>query len=407
MRTRRTIAVLGALDTKGAEFSYLIGKIADRGHRILMIDTSVMNEPPYRPTISAHQVAAAGGSTLQELRARGDRGAAMVVMARGAAKIIAGLHSDNKIFGIVGMGGSGATTVFASAVESLPVGFPKVLLTTLASGDTSGFVGAKDMVLVPSVVDIAGLNRVSRQVIANAAGAICGMVEEEGSASQGALGQEKETVAATMLGNTTAAVNYAREILEKECEVLVFHAIGSGGRTLESLIAERMISAVLDITTTELAAQLLGAPTNAGARRLCTAGEQGIPYVIAPGCMDLAIFMKPETVPERYAKRLLYRWSPEFTLLRTMPEENAVLGQLLAERANAAHGPVAVLLPLRGLSALDAQGKDFWNPEADAALFDAVRHYLRPDIPLVEMDVHINDPEFGRCGALRLLELMR
>jgi uncharacterized protein (UPF0261 family) len=406
MRTHRTIAVLGALDTKSAEFSYLIGRITERGHLALMIDTSVMKEPPFVPEISAKQVAAAGGASLQDLRTRGDRGAAVEVMARGAAKIVAGLHSGNKIFGIIGMGGSGATAVFATAVESLPLGFPKLLVTTLASGDTSGFVGAKDLALLPSVVDIAGLNRISRQVIANAAGAICGMVEEATDASEAAARVDREIIAATMLGNTTPAVNCAREILEKHFEVLVFHAIGSGGRTMESLIADRMISGVFDITTTELAAELLGAPATAGPRRLRSAGEQAIPQVIAPGCMDLVIFMRRETVPERFVNRLLYSWSPEFTLMRTTPEECAALGQLLAERANSARGPLTVILPLRGLSALDAPGKDFWDPEADVALFDALRHHLNREIPLVEMDVHINDPEFARCAALRLLEAM-
>lgn len=397
------IAVLGALDTKGAEFGYLIELIRARGHTPLVVDVGVMKDPPFTPAISAHRVAEAGGTDLDVLRERADRGEAMHAMARGAAKVIVDLHAEGRIAGLIGMGGSGGTSVFAAAARWLPVGFPKVLVTTLASGDTRRIVGTKDLVLVPSVVDIAGLNRVSRRIIANAAGAICGMVE----AGREESGADKPIIAASMLGNTTPAVDIAREIFEAAgYEVLVFHAIGSGGQTMESLITEKWIAGVFDITTTELASELTGAPMSAGPDRLRAAGEAGIPQVIAPGCLDFSIFWKRETIPAQYASRRLYTWNPETTLMRTTPEEGAILGQQLAERVNAARGPAAVLLPRRGLSLIDAEGQPFWWPEADAALFDAIRQHLRADIALIVIDLHINDPRFARRAAEVLLELM-
>ena len=397
------IAVLGALDTKGAEFRYLIECIRAGGHTPLVIDVGVMQEPAFAPDVPAHRVAEAGGGGLDVLRERADRGEAMRVMARGAAEVIRDLCARGDIAGIAGMGGSGGTAVFAEAVRSLPVGFPKVLVSTLASGETSRIVGTKDLVLIPSVVDIAGLNRISRRIIANAAGAICGMVDARPADTPA----DRPLIAASMLGNTTPAVSAAREIFEAAgYEVLVFHAIGAGGRTMESLIADGLIAGVFDITTTELASELAGTPMSAGADRLRAAGNAGVPQVIAPGCMDFAIFRRPETIPERYAGRRLYPWNPETTLMRTTPEENAKLGRLLAERANAARGRLAILLPLRGLSIVGSEGQPFRWPEADDALFDAIRLRLRPGIPLIEVDAHINDPAFARRAAETLLELL-
>jgi len=399
----RTIAVLGAFDTKGSEFSYLIERIQERGHRVLTIDTSVLNEPQVSPAVAASRVAEAGGASLSHLRQEANRGAAMYAMARGAAKVVAGLHSACRIDGIIGIGGSGGTSIFASAVRDLPVGFPKVLVTTMASGNTSSIVGTRDLILVPAVVDVAGLNRISRQIISNAANAVCGMVE--GAPVVNAA--DRPIIAATMLGNTTPAVDAARAILEAAgYEVLVFHAIGSGGRVMEDLIAGGLVQGAFDLTTTELASELAGTPFTAGPDRLKAAGEAGIPQIISVGCLDFSIFGRQETVPPRFLGRRLYMWNPETTLMRTTPEECAVLGEQIAGRANAARGPAAVLLPLRGVSQVDAEGQPFWWPEADRALFDAIRSRLRPEIPLIDMDAHINDPAFARKAAELLLVML-
>jgi uncharacterized protein (UPF0261 family) len=273
----------------------------------------------------------------------------------------------------------------------------------MVSGDTRSIVGTKDLILVPAVVDVAGLNRISSRIIANAANAICGMVE----GSREEIHADKPIIAVSMLGNTTPAVEAARPFFEAAgYEVLVFHAVGSGGRTMESLISEGLIAGVFDLTTTELASELTGAPCSAGPERLTTAGKLGIPQVISVGCIDFSIFGRQETIPEHYRTRNLYAWNPETTLMRTTPEESAQLGKLIAERANAAQGPVAVILPLAGYSQVGIIGQPFWMPQADKALFSAIRANLRPEVKLIEMDTHINDPRFAEEAAQMMLNLM-
>lgn len=400
---KKTIAVLGALDTKGEEFRYLIECIQARGHRVVTLNFGVMGEAPFEVQYPAEQIAERGGSRLETLREKGDRGWAMAVMGRGAAQMVKELAHQGVIDGIIGMGGSGGTAVFAEAVRDLPVGFPKILITTLAAGNTRSIIGTKDLMLMPSVVDVAGLNRISRRILSNAANAICGMVEAQGEETD----SEKPIIAATMLGNTTPAVDAARKIFEEAgFEVLVFHAIGVGGLTMENLIGEGWIAGVYDLTTTELVSALVGSPYSAGEERLTAAGKAAIPQVISAGCVDFSIFGRPETVPERYQGRLFYRWNPETTLMRTTSEESSQVGKQIAERANAARGKTQVWLPLDGLSQLDASGQPFWQPESDAALFAAVRHTLSQTVPLIEMDVHVNDLAFARQSALALLGML-
>lgn len=398
-----TIAVLGCLDTKGDEFAYLCEAIRRRGHTPLVIDTGVIGSPSFEPDISAERVAKAEEARLEELRSNANRSESLYIMSRGAAKVVAELYAREEISGIIGMGGSGGTSIFVAAVQSLPIGFPKVLITTMAAGDTRSIVGNKDLLLVPSVVDISGLNRITRRVLTNAANAICGMVEAEPVSPA----EDKPLIAASMLGNTTPAVETARDIFEAEgYEVLAFHAVGSGGQIMESLIEDGWFAGVFDLTTTELAAECLGSLMHAGPSRLRTAGRLGIPQVVAPGCLDFVIFRQESTIPSKYLSRKFYRWNTETTLMRITPEEAIALGRLLAERVNQARGPVAVLLPLRGLSMLGIEGQPFWCPEADEALFHAIRKYLRPHIPLIEMDVDINHPSFARRAAEVLLTLM-
>ncbi len=400
----KTVAIIGALDTKGAEFAFLKAEIEKRGCKTLVINVGVLGEPAFPPDVDAAVVAEAGGAKLEELVAKRDRGEAMHVMARGIPLVMRKLYDEGKFDAVISMGGGAGTVIATSGMRSLPVGVPKLMVTTLASGDTSPYVGTSDIVMMPTVVDVAGLNRISRMIFTYAAGAICGMVLSEIEKPA----EEKPLVAATMFGNTTRAVNHARQIMEANgYEVLVFHATGAGGKTMEMLIQDGFIAGVLDITTTEWADEICGGVLSAGPTRLEAAAKMGIPQVVVPGCLDMCNFWAPETVPEKYKDRLFYRWNPNVTLMRTTPEENARMGEIFAEKLNAAKGPVVVLIPTQGWSELDAPGKPFWWPEADQAFIDALKRNLRPDIPVILMDHNINDPEFSGRVAETLLELLR
>ena len=399
----KTIAVIGALDTKGPEFAFVKAEIERRGHRALVVNTAVVGAPTFEPDISAERVAEAGGASLPALRAQADRGAAMEVMTRGVARVVKDLYDAGKIDGVLGMGGSAGTIIGTSAMRALPVGVPKVMVSTLASGDVKPYVGTKDVVMIHSVVDVAGVNRVSARIYANAVGAMVGMVET--STPQIA---SRPVIAASMFGNTTPVVTRCRETFEKRgFEVLIFHAVGTGGQTMEDLIRAGYVNGVADITTTEWADELVGGVLTAGPERLDAAAEKGVPQVIAPGCLDMVNFWARETVPAQFEGRRFYQWNPNVTLMRTTPEENAELGRILAEKASKSSGPVAFFLPLKGVSMLDAPGKEFWWPEADQALFDAIKRHRRPDIPVHELDHNINDEPFADAVAEKLLEFLK
>lgn len=399
----KTICIIGALDTKGEEFAFLKAEIEKRGCDTLVVDTGVLGEPLFTPDVAHERVAELGGTPLADLVARQDRGEAMTVMTRGAAEIARQLYTEGKIHGIIGMGGGGGTVIGTSAMRALPVGFPKVMVSTVASGDVSAYVGTTDITMMPSIVDVAGINRISRTIFTNAAGAICGMVSGEPTP-----GEDKPLITATMFGNTTRAVNQAKEILEKAgYEVLVFHATGTGGRTMESLIEAGYIAGVLDMTTTEWADELCGGVLSAGPHRLEAAARIGTPQIVVPGCIDMCNFWAKDTVPARYQNRLLYEWNPNITLMRTTPEENARMGEIFAEKLNAAVGSVIVLIPWGGVSELDPIGKPFHAPEALQAFVSALKQHLRADIPVIEMAQDINDPAFSQAAAETLLKLMQ
>ena len=395
----KTIGIIVALDTKGEEAGFVRDYLAGQGLTTLVVDTGVLGEPSFAADVTRAEVAAAGGDDHAALVASGDKARAMAAMTRGAAAIAAQLHRAGKIDGLIGMGGSAGTTIGTSAMRALPVGVPKVIVSTVASGVTRPYVGEKDITMMYSVVDVAGLNRISARILTNAAAAVAGMVVAEPPARD-----ERPLIAASMFGNTTACVDRARGTLEsKGYEVLVFHATGAGGRTMESLIADGYFVGVLDLTTTEWADELCGGVFAAGPHRMEAAARAGVPQVVAPGCLDMANFGAPETVPERYRGRRLYEWNPTVTLMRTTPEENAALGAIIAEKVNLSAAPVTVLLPLKGVSQLDSPGGEFWWPEADGALYDAIRANLRPDIPVVELDLNINDPAFADTATETLL----
>jgi len=394
-----TIAILGTMDTKGEEHGFIASLIRRRGHGTLIIDVGILAKPLLEPDVTAAEIAGAAGADLAMLAKQGDRGEAVAAMSRGATVVLKRLVEDGLVDGVISLGGGGGTAIATAAMRALPVGFPKLMVSTLASGNTAQYVGVKDVIMFPSVVDIAGLNRISRPILSRAAGAICGMVE---TAIESA--PDKPVIAASMFGNTTDCVQAARKILEQAgYEVLVFHATGTGGRTMESLIETGLVAGVLDITTTEWADELVGGFLGAGPTRLEAAARLGVPAVVTPGCLDMVNFHGPETVPARFQGRLFYQHNPQVTLMRTTPGECAQIGRKIAEKLNASRGPVTVLLPLKGISVIGAQGGAFHDPAADRALFEALKSDLRPEIQVIEMDCAINDPPFARACADSLL----
>ena len=398
----RTVLLIGTLDTKGAEFAYVRDLIQARGHRVLVMDVGVLGEPGFAPDICAAEVAAAGGASLEELRRRRDRGEAVDAMIAGVRALVPRLYAEGKFDGVMGLGGGGGTSIATAAMRELPVGVPKLMVSTLASGDTRLYIGVKDITMMHSVVDIAGLNRISRRILANAAGALCGMLEQEVPPAE-----ERPVIAATMFGVTTPCVDHLRERLrEAGYEVLVFHATGTGGQAMEGLIDAGFITAVADITTTEWCDEVVGGVLSAGPDRLSAAARAGIPQVVSCGALDMVNFLALETVPERFRGRKLYRHNPNVTLMRTTPEECAEIGRRIAEQLNKARGPTTLLIPLRGVSMLDQEGQPFHDPEADAALFRALRENVRPPVEIVELDLHINDPAFADAAAERLLAML-
>ncbi len=400
---KKTVVIVGALDTKGKEFKYVKDLIEKEGLATLVVDFGVMGKPEFPADISREEVARQGGGDLASVASGQRKDAAMKLMAAGLRAVVSRLYADGKLDGILGMGGSGGTSIATAAMRELPVGVPKVMVSTLGGGDVSAFAGSKDIVFIPSIVDVAGINSISQTIYANAAGAIAGMVKLEKPKAAG-----KPLVAASMFGNTTKCVDRARGVLEAAgYEVLVFHATGTGGKTMESLISDGYIIGSLDITTTELADEVCGGVFSAGPERGQAAARKGIPAILVPGCVDMANFGSIDTVPEKYRERNLYEWNPNVTLLRTNIAENQKMGAMLAAAANASTAPVAVILPRKGVSMLDSPGERFWDPAADAACYNAIRENLRPGIEVIEVDYNINDPEFADLCANTLLKFLK
>lgn len=398
-----TIAVLGTHDTKGSELDFVAQRIREEGFEVLKIDVGTGAEPQGHVDISREQVLSEikgddFAGNLDEVA--GDRGACVAIMGRAAAKLLPRLIAEKRIDAIISLGGGGGTSIGTAAMRAVPIGIPKLMVSTMASGDTSGFVGTKDIVMMPSIVDVAGLNRVSQMVFSQAAAAICGMARAKFDS-----GSAKPIIVASMFGNTTQCIEIAKPIFESAgYEVLVFHATGTGGRAMEDLIASGMVSAVFDITTTELADELVGGVLSAGPDRLGAAARAGIPTVIAPGCLDMANFGRRETVPKKFQNRTLYQHNPDVTLLRTSVDECKALGTMLAEKADAYHGPVTMLIPTRAISVISAEGQPFHDPAADTALFDSMGQTKQN---VQSIDAEINDRSFAEAAANELLRLVQ
>jgi uncharacterized protein (UPF0261 family) len=408
------VLLIGTLDTKGPEVGFVRDVLAQAGVPCLVMDAGVLGPPPFAADVPREEVFAAAGASLAAVRAAGDRGQAVALAARGAAAVARRLAAEGRLQGVLGLGGSAGTTIATAAMRALPFGLPKVMVSTMASGQVRPYVGVSDVCMLHAVVDLSGLNRISRTVLRNAACMVAGAVNLGAhSRSPGGLGEggpgpaDRPVVAASMFGVTTPCVECGRAALEQAgFEVLVFHATGTGGQTMEAFVRDGLVAGVLDVTTTELADELVGGVLSAGPDRLTAAALRGAPQVIAPGALDIVNFGPPETVPEKFAGRLFYRHNPAVTLMRTTPEENDQLGKEVALKASAARGPTAVYVPLRGVSALDREGQPFWQPEADRALFASLRLWMSPRVQLVELDLHVNDPAFGRAMAEGLLGMI-
>ncbi|MBA2693739.1 MAG: Tm-1-like ATP-binding domain-containing protein [Rubrobacter sp.] len=396
-----TVVLLGTLDTKGEEYKFLRERLEEHGVATLLMDAGIVGEPKEIPDVPKEEVAVAANSDIRRLAEAGDRGAAVEAMGRGAASIMKHLHDEGRLDAIIGLGGSGGTSLISEAMKALPVGIPKLIVSTVASGDTRPYVGASDITMMYSVVDIAGINRISARIIANAAGAIAGMAK----ATVPPLGETKPLIGASMFGVTTPAVDTARKRLEElGYEVLVFHQTGTGGESMENLASDGFLTATLDVTTTELCDELVGGVFPAHPKRLTAAGEEGIPQVVSLGALDMVNFGPRESVPEKFEGRNLYVHNPTITLMRTTPDECAELGRRVAEKLNAAKGPTTLFIPLKGISLIATEGQVFHDPEADEALFEAIRENIGGNVEVVEMDTHINDPEFAVAMAEKLHE---
>jgi uncharacterized protein (UPF0261 family) len=401
--TDPTVVLVGTLDTKGEEYAFLRSRLELAGVGTLVVDVGTQGPPRTEPDVPREEVAAAGGLDLAALTAAADRGAAVQAMCAAAPVVVRRLYDEGRCQGVLAAGGSGNTAIATAAMRALPVGVPKVVVSTMASGDTSPYVDVSDVVLVPAVTDVAGLNSVSARILANAAAAVAGMV----TAPDVDLGPSRPVVAATMFGVTTPAVTAAREeLVGRGYEVLVFHATGTGGRAMEGLVEAGYVAGVLDLTTTELADDLVGGVLSAGPHRLEAAGRLGVPQVVSLGALDMVNFGPRDTVPPAFAGRDLHVHNPTVTLMRTTPDECAELGRRLAAKLSAATGPVSLFVPLRGVSAMSGEGGPFADPAADAALRAGLREGLAPHVEVHEIDAHINDPAFAEAMAARLDEFL-
>lgn len=399
----KTVAVLGTFDTKGKELKFIKECIEEHGLKTLCINTGVF-EPVVEPDISSAEVAAAVGADINAIVEKRDRATATEVLAKGTEKLIPQLYAEGKFDGIISIGGSGGTSLATPAMRQLPLGVPKVMVSTMASGDVSPYVGTSDIVMIPSVVDAEGLNDISKVIFSNAANAVVGMVQNRKEIES----DGKPLLAATMFGVTTPCVKAAEDYLhEQGYDVLVFHATGTGGKCMEALINQGFIKGVLDLTTTEWCDEVVGGVLNAGPDRLTAAGKNGIPQVVSVGALDMVNFGPMDTVPAQFKDRNLYKHNPTVTLMRTTADELKSIGHEIATRLTDATGKTTLMLPLKGVSMIDVEGQPFYDAEADKVLFDTLRTELEgSNVEIVELDTDINDKEFAVAAAKKLISLL-
>lgn len=400
----KTIAVAGTFDSKAKELTFVKEVLESLGLKTLTINSGVFR-PEVRTDVKSIDLAADIGEDLKAISEKKDRALGTEVMSKAMEKAIPRLYAEGKFDGIISLGGTGGTALVTPGMRALPLGVPKVMVSTVASGNVSQYVGTSDIMMIPSIVDVSGLNSISMKIFTNAALAVAGMVKMEHEEQETS---KKPLIGATMFGVTTPCLDMAREYLEDQgYEVLVFHATGTGGKTMERLIAEGYFVGVLDLTTTEWCDELVGGVLAAGPNRLEAAGKAKVPQVVSVGALDMVNFGPFDTVPEQYKDRNLYKHNPSVTLMRTTVEENRKLGEILSEKLNMTEGPTALMLPLKGVSMIDSEGQPFYGPEEDRVLFDVLRKNINRDkIELIEMEHHINDREFALTAAKKLIKLM-
>ncbi|MBW2093861.1 MAG: Tm-1-like ATP-binding domain-containing protein [Deltaproteobacteria bacterium] len=388
----KVVLLVGTLDTKGEEIDLLRTLILGRGHKVLIADTGILGEPNLEADISRERLAAEAGTTIQALKDRGDEAHAQKTMGIGLKKIVLSLLESDRIQGLLAIGGGQGSVIVSPTLQSLPLGFPKLLVSTKATqAGIRPYVGSRDVLVLPPVADLAGINRLTRRILTNAAGAISGMAEMEAS-----ITEDKPLIVLSMNGTVTECGLTVKSLLEETgYEVLVFHSIGTGGEALESYVAEQDVSAVIELAVNEIGNELFGGLASAGPHRLESAGKKGIPVILAPGSADFINFLGPDTLPEKYRARNIHVHNPQATLLRTNETENRIMGETIARKLNQAKGPVTILWPKSGLSTVDRMGKPFWDPGADSALLEGLKSCLDPKIPIREMDAHINDRDFA------------
>ncbi|WP_218616750.1 Tm-1-like ATP-binding domain-containing protein [Arenibacter nanhaiticus] len=401
----KSIVMLGCFDTKGEDFTYLYQCLDIQNQPLITINTGVMDTSVKFPIdVDNESVAAASGTSLKNIRKSGDRGKAVELMGMGASEILSDLVSKDLIKGVIGMGGGGGTYIILEAMQAVPLGIPKLCLSTVVAKDLSRQIGVKDITMMSSVVDVAGINKISRLLIQQASAAITAMALVKVDTSV----TVKKNIAISMFGNTTKCVDKCTELLkDRGYEVMAFHATGVGGATMESLIREGVFDAVLDVTTTELADELCGGILSAGPDRLTAASEMGIPQIVVPGCLDMVNFAQLDTIPQKYKSRELYSWAPDVTLMRTDNIENKILGKQLVNKLKKAKAPVEILIPLKGISQIDSEGDIFYNPEANNALFESIKENAKGHIEVVQMNAHINDEVFAKMLVEHLLKMMK
>ena len=401
--SEKTIVVLATLDTKGREAQYMRECIEKLGHKALVVDVGVTGAPAAKADINRENVAERGGTLLAKILENPSREVAAPVMAEGATKIVTELTMQEKIHGIVSMGGTQGTTLATSVMRALPYGFPKVMVSTMASGNVAPWVDIKDITMMFSVTDIMGLNPVMRKILANAVGAVCGMAGVEISIEKG----DKPLVAVTTVGITTIGAMKACEVLESAgCETIVFHAIGPGGRAMEQMMKEGIIGAVLDYSTIEVSNEMYDALLAGGDERLTTAGKLGLPQVICPGAIEVLVFNEPETVPDKYQSRTLVRHTPQITDLRLNGEEMAEVGREVGRRLQHSKDKAVFMIPSAGYDSYAVKGMEFYDPRADAAFVAELKKALPGNFEIMERDTHIDDPAFATEAAQQLIAML-
>jgi uncharacterized protein (UPF0261 family) len=399
----KTVALLATLDTKGVEIGFMRDCIIARGYQALVIDSGLMGEAATVADLTNAQVAEAGGSSLQALRRNADREESAPIMAAGATKLVTELVARGEIHALVALGGTQGTTLSTAVMRALPYGFPKIMVSTMASGNVAPWVGTRDITMMYSVTDIMGLNPFMRRVLANAAGAACGMAEVDLPDSAA-----KPLVAITTVGITTQGAMKAAEVLQAAgYETIVFHAVGTGGRAMEEMMRQRMIGAVLDYSTIEVSNEMFHALLAGGPDRLTTAGALGLPQVLCPGAIEVLVFNEPETVPERYSDRRLVRHSPQITDLRLNRDEMADVGREVGRRLSSTKDDAIFLIPKAGYDSYATEGEAFFDLDADAAFVQALRASVPERVAIVERDLDINDPAFATEAANMLIGLMQ